>query len=188
VDGIYTRLGAYSARFKQEHTQKVAGVVRKQSGALLFERMNKLSFRYDPPSKNRIVCDGATLKVYIAEDEQMFVTPVEKSEYPGALAFLMGRGLRPSFTFTFNDKAKFEGGPVLLGKPRAATPHYETIMLYVDRALLAKGDPGTIRRVLLVDAQGNRNRFDFDQVTAPRAVDPGEFQFTPPPGTSIKRN
>ena len=123
-----------------------------------------------------------------SDDEQMFVTPVQNSEYPGALAFFMGNGLRPSFTFTFNEKANFEGGPVLVGKPRAPTPHYEYVMFYVDKALLAKKDPGTIRRVLIVDAQGNRNRFDFEDVKVPQSVDPAEFQFTPPAGTAIKQN
>jgi len=188
VDAVFKDVGLYTARFKQEHTQKIANVVRKQSGKVTIQRPNRMSFRYDPPVKNRIVSDGTTLKIYVADDEQMFVTPVQNSEYPGALAFFMGNGLRPSFTFTFNEKANFEGGPVLVGKPRAPTPHYEYVMFYVDKALLAKKDPGTIRRVLIVDAQGNRNRFDFEDVKVPQSVDPAEFQFTPPAGTAIKQN
>ncbi|WP_437776730.1 LolA family protein [Sorangium sp. So ce1097] len=186
VDTIFVGKKTYLARFKQEHTQKVSGAVKKQSGTLSVEKPNKLSFRYDPPNQNRIVSDGVSLKVYVAEDRQMFVTPVQSSEYPGALSFLMGHGLRPSFTFTFNEKANFEGGPVLVGKPRAPTPHYEFVMFYIDRALLAKKDPGVIRRVLIVDAQGNRNRFDFENASQPPSIDPAEFRFTAPPGTDVK--
>ncbi|WP_437875357.1 LolA family protein [Sorangium sp. So ce513] len=188
VDTIFVGKKTYLARFKQEHTQKVSGAVKKQSGTLSVEKPNKLSFRYDPPSQNRIVSDGVSLKVYVAEDRQMFVTPVQRSEYPGALSFLMGHGLRPSFTFTFNEKASFEGGPVLVGKPRTPTPHYEFVMFYIDKALLAKKDPGVIRRVLIVDAQGNRNRFDFENASQPPSIDPAEFRFTPPPGTDVKQN
>lgn len=147
-----------------------------------------MSFRYDAPSTNRIVSDGQTLKVYIGEDKQMFVQSVEKTEYPGAFAFLMGKGMGPSFNFTFNDKAKFEGGPVLLGKPKEPTPHYDSVMFYVDKALLEKKDPGVVRRILLVDAQGNRNRFDLEGATQPEKIDPAEFTFTPPPGTNITQN
>ena len=129
--------------------------------------------------------DGTALKIYVAEDAQMFTQPVAKTEYPGALAFLMGNGIRPSFTFTINDKAKFDGGPVLLGKPRTPTPHYEYVMFYIDKALLEKGDPNVVRRVLIVDAQGNKNRFDFEGATQPASIDPGEFVFTPPEGTTI---
>ncbi|WP_437587197.1 LolA family protein [Sorangium sp. So ce1000] len=188
VDTIFVGKKTYLARFKQEHTQKVSGAVKKQSGTLSVEKPNKLSFRYDPPIQNRIVSDGVSLKVYVAEDKQMFVTPVDRSEYPGALSFLMGHGLRPSFTFTFNEKATFTGGPVLVGRPRALTPHYETVMFYIDRALLAKKDPGVIRRVLIVDAQGNRNRFDFENASQPASIDPAEFRFTAPPGTDVKQN
>src|SRR5262249_35746244 len=131
VDTIFVGKKTFSSRFKQEHTQKITGVVKQQSGVVFVEKPNKISFRYDPPNQNRIVSDGQSLKVYVAEDRQMFVTPVQNTEYPGALAFLMGRGLSPSFTFTFNEKAKFDGGPVLIGKPRAATPHYELVMFYI---------------------------------------------------------
>ena len=186
VDAIYVGKKTFKANFKQEHTQKVSGGVKKSNGTVFVEKPNKLSFRYAPPNNNRIVSDGTSLKVYIAEDSQMFVQPVEKTEYPGALSFLMGNGLRPSFTFTIHDKAKFEGGPVLNGKPRAPTPYYEYVLFYVDKALLEKKDPGVIRRVLIVDAQGNRNRFDFENVSQPASIDPGEFVFAPPPGTSVQ--
>lgn len=188
IDAIFVGKKVFTARFKQEHTQKVSGAVKKSSGTLFVEKPSKLSFRYDPPNKNRIVSDGTSLKVYVAEDEQMFVQPVAKTEYPGALSFLMGSGLRPSFTFSIHDKAKFEGGPVLLGKPRAPTPHYEYVMFYVDKALLEKKDPGVIRRVLIVDAQGNKNRFDFENASQPASADPKEFVFDPPAGTAIKNS
>ncbi|MGK3986138.1 outer membrane lipoprotein carrier protein LolA [Sorangium sp. So ce136] len=188
VDTIFVGKKTYFARFKQEHTQKISGAVKKQSGTISVEKPDKISFRYDPPSQNRIVSDGVSLKVYVAEDRQMFVTPVQNSEYPGALSFLMGHGLRPSFTFTFNEKAKFEGGPVLVGKPRTPTPHYDLVMFYIDKALLAKKDPGVVRRVLIVDAQGNRNRFDFENASQPASIEPAEFQFTAPPGTDVKQN
>jgi outer membrane lipoprotein carrier protein len=188
IDAIFLEKKTFSAKFKQEHTQKIAGVTKKSTGVFFFERPNKMSFRYDAPSKNRVVSDGQTLKVYIGEDNQMFVQSVDKTEYPGAFAFLMGKGMGPSFNFGFNDKAKFDGGPVLLGKPKDPTPHYDSVMFYVDKVLLEKKDPGVIRRILLVDAQGNRNRFDLEGATQPDKIDPAEFTFTPPPGTNITQN
>jgi len=188
VDSVFLHKKTFSAKFKQEHTQKIAGVTKKSTGVFFFERPNKMSFRYDAPSKNRIVSDGTTLKVYIGDDSQMFVQPVDKTEYPGAFAFLMGKGLAPSFNFGFNEKAKFDGGPVLLGKPRQPTPHYESVLFYVDKALLEKQDPGVIRRILVIDVQGNRNRFDLEGATQPEKIDPAEFTFTPPPGTNITQN
>jgi outer membrane lipoprotein-sorting protein len=188
VDELFTKQRTYKARFKQDYVAKVAGVTKTSTGMVSVERPSKISFRYDAPNMNRIVSDGATLAVYTAEDGQMFTQPVAKTEYPGALAFIMGRGLRASFTFTFNDKAKFEGGPVLVGKPRGETPAYESVLFYIDRALLEKKSPGAIRRVLVLDAQGNKNRFDFEGAEQPASFDASEFTFTPPPGTHVVAN
>jgi outer membrane lipoprotein carrier protein len=55
------------------------------------------------------------------------------------------------------------------------------MILYVDAAT------AQVRRVLLVDAQGNRNRFDFSSPTVNTKVEPTEFTFAPPSGTQIIR-
>jgi len=175
----------FKARFKQKYRAKIAGKTKESAGVLLVQRPSKLSFRYDPPNANRVVSDGTTLKVYEAENKQLFTQPVAKTEYPGALAFIMGKGLRRSFTFTFHKKAKFKGGIVLVGKPRLANPAYKGVIFYIDKKLLEKGDLRAIRRVLVIDAQGNRNRFDFTDISEPQKIDPGEFKFEAPPGTNV---
>ena len=185
VDDIYQPIQRFRARFEQTYQAKVAGVTKKSKGGLVVERPAKLSFRYEPPNNNRVISDGTTVRVYEAENNQLLEQPVARTEYPGALAFLMGHGLRPSFTFSFNDKAKFEGGRVLVGKPRSANPAYEQVLFYVDQAQLAKRSPGTIRRVVVLDAQQNRNRFDFLEASTPDKVEPSEFVFTPPAGVTV---
>jgi len=44
-----------------------------------------------------------------------------------------------------------------------------------------------VRRVLLVDAQKNKNRFDFAAPTVNEKIPATEFQFVPPPNTRIVR-
>jgi outer membrane lipoprotein carrier protein len=63
--------------------------------------------------------------------------------------------------------------------PKAPTPAYQKMLLYVD------GSTYQVRRVLLLDAQGNRNRFDFITPSVNQKVPAGEFQFKPPPGTQV---
>jgi outer membrane lipoprotein-sorting protein len=41
--------------------------------------------------------------------------------------------------------------------------------------------------VLLIDAQKNQNRFDFDKARVNEAVPEEEFKFTAPPGTTTVR-
>ena len=187
IDAVFKDNTRFKAKFLQKHKQKVAGVEREQKGTVFVERPNKISFRYDAPNKNRIVSDGATLKVYVAEDEQMFEQPVKNTEYPGAFGFIMGSGIRQSFEFTFNEKAKFEHGPVLIGKPRSPNPQYEQVLFYIHKDNLAKKDPNTVTGVLIIDAQGNRNRFELYEASVPDKIDPEEFTFTPPPGTNVTK-
>jgi outer membrane lipoprotein carrier protein len=42
-----------------------------------------------------------------------------------------------------------------------------------------------VRRVILLDAQGNRNQFTFDHPVVNVPVKEGEFTFAPPPGTTV---
>ncbi|NUO54625.1 MAG: outer membrane lipoprotein carrier protein LolA [Polyangiaceae bacterium] len=185
IDTVFSDQTRFSARFVQKHKQKVAGVEREQKGIVYVQRPGKISFRYDAPNKNRIVSDGTTLKVYVAEDEQMFQNPVKNTEYPGAFSFIMGEGVRKSFAFTFNEKVKFEPGPVLFGKPRSPQPGYESVQFYIDKTKLSKKDPGAVVGVLVLDAQGNKNRFELSDAKFPDKIDPSEFVFEPPAGTNI---
>ena len=68
---------------------------------------------------------------------------------------------------------------MLLGEPREPTPAYQRILLYVDAGTYQ------VRRVMMLDAQGNRNRFDFKAPEVNKKAPPGEFDFKPPPGTQV---
>ncbi|AKT42162.1 LolA family protein [Chondromyces crocatus] len=182
VQQFYDSSKTFQATFKQNYTIKVQNVQKVSTGKVVFEKPGKMSWTYDAPNGNRVVSDGTTIKVYEKENEQMFETSVKGSQYPAALAFLMGTGkLQKDFTLKLLNAAqmKFEGGYVLEGTPKEATPAYQKVLLYVDSAT------NQVRRVLILDAQGNRNRFDFSAPTVNQPVPKGEFDFKPPPGTRI---
>jgi outer membrane lipoprotein carrier protein len=124
------------------------------------------------------------LRVYEAANKQMYEQQVDRSQYPAALAFLTGQGkLSDAFSFELYDgeKMNFPGGKVLVGSPRQPTPAYQKVLFYVD------ANTAQVRRVLILDGQGNRNRFDFVNPRVNEAVTATQFKFTPPPGTSIVR-
>ena len=60
---------------------------------------------------------------------------------------------------------------------KVSSPAYQKIILYVDQAT------NQVRRVLILDAQGNKNRFEFNSAVANQTVEKKEFEFTPPAGT-----
>ena len=182
VQVFYNQTKIFQAHFKQEYYIKMHDKREASEGQVAFEKPGKMSWNYDQPNGNRVVSNGQELKVYQPSMQQMFVQPVDKSQYPAALSFLMGQGqLTSSFDLRLLDPAtvKFAGGWVLEGTPKQATPAYQKVLLYVDAAT------SQVRRVLILDAQGNRNRFDFDSPLVNTPVAPAEFNFTPPAGTQI---
>jgi outer membrane lipoprotein carrier protein len=141
-----------------------------------------MAFDYDNPAGNRVVSDGNVLKVYEAANKQMFEQNIDKSQYPAALSFLTGTGkLTDSFTFIMypGSQMNFPGGKVLVGTPTKPTAAYTKVLFYVDEAT------SHVRRALIVDAQGNRNTFDFLEPKVNIPVNAGTFQLVVPQGTQI---
>lgn len=183
VQAFYDKTKTFKAAFKQVYTAVAYAKTKEGVGTVILEKPGKMSWRYTN-NGNRIVSDGKIIRVYEKDNQQLYEQPLDKSPYPAALAFLVGTGsLKQSFKFTKVDptQAKFEGGLVLLGEPREATPAYQKMLLYIDAATYQ------VRRVLLLDAQGNKNRFDFTSTEVNKAPPPGEFSFTPPKGTQVIR-
>ncbi len=183
VQSFYDKTKTFKAGFKQRYKVKAYGKVKNSKGEVAFKKPGQMSWRYHN-NGNRVVSDGKKLKVYEKENNQMYEQSVEKSQYPAALAFLVGDGnLRKSFKLRKLDakRMKYEGGWVLEGKPKDPTPAYQRMILYVD------GKTHHVRRVLLLDAQGNVNRFTFYEPSVNTTIEPTEFAFTPPAGTKVVR-
>lgn len=186
LDAIFAGKKTFSAKFTQSLTLFSGGDPQKSSGLVFVERPGKLSFRYDPPRKDRLASDGTTMRIYMADSSQMIETPASKTAFPDAFGFVLGKGIATAFTFSLNTKAKW-AGVVLDGRPITPNPGYEMVLFFLDTALLGKADPNALKAVLVVDAQKNKNRFEFTDVTQPPTIPAEEFVFTPPPGTEIKR-
>jgi outer membrane lipoprotein carrier protein len=183
VQSFYDRSHTFRAGFKQQYRVRAYDKTINSQGSVVFEKPGKMSWRYTN-NGNRVVSDGRLVKVYEKENKQMYEQPLDKSQYPAALSFLVGGGnLKTSFKFTKRDAKEmgFEGGYVLVGDPLEASPSYQSIILYVD------ANTYQVRRVLLLDSQGNRNRFDFLNPEINTKAPGGEFNFTPPPGTQVIR-
>jgi len=183
IQAFYDKTKTFKASFTQVYVAKAYGKTKQGVGTVILEKPGRMSWRYSN-NGNRIVSDGKLIKVYEKENKQMYEQPLDKSPYPAALAFLVGSGnLKQSFELTKLDAKQynFEGGFVLAGVPLQPTPAYQKMLLYVDAATYQ------VRRVLLLDAQGNRNRFDFSGTLVNEKVPPGEFVFIPPKGTQVVR-
>jgi outer membrane lipoprotein carrier protein len=182
VQTFYDATNTFTSDFQQEFVVKAYNTKKTSSGTVTFAKPGKMDWVYATPKDNRVVSDGNELKVYDAANKQLFQQQVNKSQYPAALAFLTGQGkLADHFTFELHPGSamNFPGGYVLLGTPKVAHPAYSKVLFYVDAAT------SQVRRVMIIDAQGNRNRFDFSAPKVNVQVNPARFQFSPPPGTTI---
>lgn len=181
VQGFYDGAKTFQADFSQRYTIYAYNKKKEDRGRVAFVKPGKMSWRY-ASNGNRVVSDGRVLKIYEADNKQLYEQQVTKSAYPAALSFLLGEGkLSASFVVKkLNAQTlRFKGGYVLLALPREPTPAYQKMLLYVD------GKTFQVRRVLLIDAQKNKNVFDFSKPLVNLAVPAAEFRFQPPAGTQI---
>lgn len=182
VQAFYDSTKSFVSPFTQEFFVKSHNVRKQSKGKVIFSKPGKMAWEYETPAGNRVVSDGTILKVYEAANKQMFEQPIDKSQYPAALSFLTGQGkLSDAFTFVMYPGASmnFPGGNVLVGTPKKETAAYTKVLFYVDTST------SHVRRALIVDAQGNRNRFDFIEPKVNLPVNERTFQLVPPPGTQI---
>jgi outer membrane lipoprotein carrier protein len=183
VQSFYDKTKTFRAGFKQQYRVYAYDKVKDSTGSVMFEKPGKMSWRYTS-NGNRVVSDGKIIKIYEKENKQMYEQPLEKTQYPAALSFLTGQGkLKENFKFTKQDSRvmRFESGYVLAGDPLQPTAAYQKVLFFIDAQTFQ------VRRVLILDAQGNRNRFDFITPEVNTKAPQGEFTFTPPPGTQIIR-
>jgi outer membrane lipoprotein carrier protein len=181
VQSFYDGAKTFQAQFSQRYTIFAYNKKKESQGRVAFVKPGKMSWRYSS-NGNRVVSDGRLLNVYEADNKQLYEQEVGKSAYPAALSFLLGEGkLSASFALKkLNaETLKFKGGYVLLAIPREPTPAYQKMLLYVD------GTTFQVRRVLLIDAQKNKNVFDFSAPLVNLPVPASEFQFAAPAGTQV---
>lgn len=182
VQAFYDGTTSFMSPFTQEFFVKSHNVRKESKGKVVFSKPGKMAWDYETPAGNRVVSDGTTLKVYEAANKQLFEQNIDKSQYPAALSFLTGTGkLGDSFTFVMYPGASmnFPGGDVLVGTPKKEAAAYTKVLFYVDSST------HHVRRALIVDAQGNRNRFDFVEPKVNVPVDESTFKLVPPPGTQV---
>jgi outer membrane lipoprotein carrier protein len=181
----YESITVFDADFEQQYTMKTFNSKKEQSGHVVFEKPGKMRWDYSSPSNNVVVSDGKTLWSYEAKDKQARKMLVKDSQQPAALAFLTGKGdLSKEFNLAIATSLQqdFKGGYVLDATPKVATNLYTHVFFFVDGATFQ------VRRVLIVDGQDNRNRFNFLKPTVNGKVDPSKFVWTPPAGVTVITN
>ncbi len=187
VQAFYDQTRRVRSNFKQSYYHNLYRRTQRSAGEVVFEKPGKMRWNYNNGKK--VVSNGKTLLIYEPgagkERGQVIEQGVAKAQLPSAMSFLTGRG---KLTSDFNprlldaSKAGFSAGHVLELRPKKPSPHYERVLLYVDKA---KGRAGVVHRILIIDSSGNRNRFDFSKMAFNKPVPKQYFGWKPPRGTTV---
>ncbi len=192
VQSFYNQTRGVRASFYQTYYHELYDRYDRSRGRVVFAKPGKMRWDYARPNGKVITSDGQELIVYEPGDEgargQCFEREMSEHQLPGAFSFLTGTGrLEEDFRFRLLDPRRhgYPEGYVLELRPREPSPHYDRILFYV---LKQNGRPtGVVRRVLIIDPAGNRNRFDFSEMQWNPSVSDATFRYRPPAGVRCTR-
>lgn len=184
IQAFYDRTTDFQADFTQVSRNQLYGREERRSGHVMFRRPGRMRWNYALPSGDLIVSDGTTVWAYQSDDRQAVQQNLAQSQLPTALTFLAGTGrITDQFSFRSLDanQFRFPDGYVLELRPLVPAPSYERIVFYIDRTTFQ------VVRTVVINAQGNQNRFDFTSPQVNMNIPDTTFRWTPPPGTSVVR-
>lgn len=157
---------------------------RIESGTVYFARGGRMRWEYREPQEKLFVSDGKQVLLYVPEEKQLTRTKVKSSE-----------DVRVPFRLLLSrlDLGKVFGEIEYAGDALKAEPGNDVL-----RAIPKHGDDSGIHEVLLeitpdfdirnlvvVYADRSRMSFAFKNTERNARVNPGLFEFTPPPGTQV---
>ena len=181
---FYNTTTDYQADFFQTYFNRLFNNYQRSHGKVYFKKPGRMRWEYAAPERKLFVSDGRTMWAYEPEANQAFQQSLRDSQLPTALSFLTGQGdLATEFNFRLIPAQSygFTGGHVVELRPKTANPQYERLVLFVD------GTSYQVKRSLVIDQAGNRNKMEFQNARQNQGIPDSRFSFTPPQGVRIIR-
>jgi outer membrane lipoprotein carrier protein len=187
VQTFYDQTKDVSADFFQTYVNKLYDRTDRSQGHVVFKKPGKMRWDYAKPNGKVIVASAGKLLVYEPGDEagdkgQVYEQSFAQADLPQAMSFLLGTGkLSDDFDARLLDAARegFAKGQVLELRAKKPSPHFDRLLFYVETSPALRG---LVRRLVIVDASGNRNRFDFSAFKFNSGVTDDTFNWRPPEG------
>lgn len=165
-----------TARFVQTYRSGILGREVVESGTVKIKRPGRMLWEYRSPEKKTFVSDGRTFYFYVPEDRQVIVRD-QGGEKGVAVALLSGE-----LDLLARFEAGFETGPSgrtrLRLSPRRPDPDVERVYLDADGA-------GRILAIEILDVQGNRSEFRFEDIRENVGLSDRLFRFEVPKGVEV---
>ena len=165
-----------TARFVQTYRSGALGREVVERGVLSLKPPSRMRWEYREPEKKTFVSDGKTSYFYVPADRQ--VIRREQADSRDLPAMLLSGHADILSTFTAALEAGQAGRQRLRLTPRKAEPEIEHLYVDVD-------EEARIRGILVVDAQGNRSQFVFDDIRENVGLQDRLFRFEVPRGVEV---
>jgi outer membrane lipoprotein carrier protein len=168
----------FGATFTQTYLAHAYNTTKTSNGSIVIAGPRS-DWSYVTPAGQRIVTNSTTVCAYQPAWNQLYVQDADQSQFP-VVALLMQSNFASYFTFTLLPGAQLQyaGGYVLVGTPIQPTAAYTKVIVYVDAQTFE------IARVMILDGQQNRNRFDFTNVQRNVPNLNATFVIYPPPNVT----
>ena len=177
VEARHRGLTDLTARFVQSYRSGVLGREVTERGTLSLKPPGRMLWEYREPERKTFVSDGRRFYFYVPAEKQVIVR--EQADLRGVPALLLaGRGdLLAQFSVTLGEGAA-PGLRRLVLVPRKPDPELEQAVLDVDTT-------DRIHGIVVLDTQGNRSRFRFDDIRENVGLRDRVFQFQVPRGVEV---
>ncbi len=177
---FYASVNDYHASFVQTTAHKMfAGRLQRAYGTVKFKKGGLMRWEYTRPERKFFIYDGSKLWIYEPDVPQVFSGAADSERLRRALTFLTGEGAildEYSAKMLPAEKYGFSKGIVVGLWPKDAKSPFKKVELYLDKTNFR------VVRSVVVDKEGNRNRFDFATPKLNQGLSVELFTFTPPPG------
>lgn len=176
VEQRHRSLGDLTASFVQSYRSGLLGRELVERGRVSIKRPGRMLWEYRHPEKKTFVADGRSFYFYVPADRQVIVR--DQAGERGVPALLLtGQGdLLAEFEVAL--EPPLPGRQRLRLVPRKPDPEMEQVLLEVDSR-------DRIRAIAIQDAQGNRSRFEFEDIRENVGLKDGLFRFRIPSGVEV---
>jgi chaperone LolA len=188
IDGLqrkYSRMQGLDADFVQIY-RGADGRVLREAGHLLLKRPSKARWEYYLPERKLFVSDGKDVFFHVYGEKDATRSTIKEAADPQIpFLFLLGRGnLRRDFTrieIATGELSIGAGNQVLRLFPKRAPEEFKQLLVEVSPVSYE------VSRMVIFERSGARMDFLLSNVRENFIAPDGQFQFTAPPGVSIKR-
>jgi outer membrane lipoprotein carrier protein len=185
VQAQYDKTGAFKARFQQESRLKAMRQTDSAAGWMYFQKPCRMKWLYEMPAaqKKEVVSDGRLVWMYMPQDSLVMVYKLDqvlRSDL--VMRFFSGLGqFQKDFNISWSRPPK-EGEPLVIN----LFPKKEQVEL---KRLTLTVNPQTylVDKLAFSNALGEETRFAFSQMNLNVKLEPGFFNFKPPPGAQVVR-